>query len=83
MKEVVLEHIPECPDRVVEGSPSLDAERLGQGDLDIVDVVPIPNRLEQGVGKAKHQEVENRFLAEIVIDPIDPILGVVLLEESG
>ena len=68
---MVLDDIPDRPDGVVEGSPSLHTERLDQGDLDVVDVVPIPNRLEQGVGKAKDQEVEDRFFAEIVIDPVD------------
>jgi hypothetical protein len=37
----------------------------------MVDVGPVPDRLEQRVGKAQGQEVLDRFLAEIMIDPVD------------
>jgi hypothetical protein len=36
---------------------------LGHGDLDMVDVVSIPNRFEDRVSEAKHEDVLNRFLS--------------------
>jgi hypothetical protein len=41
----------------------------------MIDVVPVPDRLEQPVGEAQHQNVLHRFLSEIMIDPIDLMLG--------
>src|SRR5260370_19137793 len=34
-----------------------------------------PQRLEDAVGEAQHQDVLDRFLAEKVIDPIDLVFG--------
>ncbi len=51
-----------------------DAELLVDGDLHMIDMVAIPDRLEHAVGKAQHQDVLHRFLAEVVIDPIDLVL---------
>ncbi len=45
-------------------------------------MVAVPDRLEHAVGKAQHQDVLHRFLAEIVIDPVDLVL-VHQLQEFG
>jgi len=34
-------------------SPRADAERLGHRDLDVVDVTPVPERLEEAVAERK------------------------------
>ena len=41
----------------------------------MVDMVAVPERLEDAVGEAQHQDVLDRFLAEEVIDPIDLVFG--------
>ena len=48
---------------------------LGHGDLNVVDMVAVPQRLEDAVGKAQHQDVLNCLFSEEVIDPINLILG--------
>jgi hypothetical protein len=48
-----------------------DAEVLGGGDLDVVDVVAVPHRLEQEVGEAEREDVLHRLLAEVVVDAED------------
>ena len=53
----------------------LDAERLGDGDLHVVDVAAIPDRLEDAVAEAEHQDVLDGLLAEVVIDPVDLVLA--------
>jgi glucose-6-phosphate dehydrogenase assembly protein OpcA len=53
---------------VVPG-PAADAAVLGGGDLDAVDEVAVPDRLEQRVGKAHCDQVLNRLLSEVVVDP--------------
>src|SRR5262249_47532844 len=37
-------------------------------------VIAIPDRLEQPVAKAQHQNVLHRFLSEVVIDAVDLVL---------
>ncbi len=53
------------------------------GDLHVVDIVAVPQRFHHGVGKAEHQYILYRALAQIVIDaehlvlaqvPADPTL---------
>ena len=53
----------------------LQAQPLGHVDLDVIDHVPVPDRLEQAVGEAEREDVEGRFLAEEVIGAED--LGLV------
>ena len=38
-------------------------------------MVAVPQRLEDAVGEAQHQDVLDRFFAEEVIDPIDLVFG--------
>jgi hypothetical protein len=43
--------------------------------LDITQVVIVPDRLEQPVGKTERQDVVDRLLAEEVVDPEYLVLG--------
>ena len=45
-----------------------DAERFGIGDLHLLDMLGIPHRLQEAVGKAEHQQVLGGFLAQKMID---------------
>ena len=51
-----------------------DGEFFLDGDLDMIDVVAIPDRLEHAIGEAKDENVLDGFLAEIMIDPVDLML---------
>ena len=51
-----------------------DAELFVDRDLDVVDVIAVPDRLEHAVGEAQHQDVLDGFLAEVMIDPVDLLL---------
>ena len=53
LKHVVLHHIPDRAGVIVELSPALDAELFCHGDLHALDVIPVPNRFQKAVGKAK------------------------------
>ena len=72
---MVLDDVAEDPRLLVELPAPLDAERLGDGDLDVVDVAPVPERLEDAVAEAEHQDVLRRLLAEVVVDPEDLALA--------
>ncbi len=74
LHQVVLQHVAGRAGLLIEGSASLDADALGAGDLDVIDEVPVPDRLEDAVAEAEHQDVLHRLLAQIVVDAEDLIL---------
>ena len=63
------------PGRVVVAAAPLHAELLGHRDLHVVDVAPVPDRLEDAVGEAEDQDVLDRLLAEVVVDAVDLVLA--------
>jgi len=63
LEEVVLDDVPCGPGLVVEAGTGADTDVLGHRDLHRVDVVRVPDRLEQLVGEAQRQQVLDRFLA--------------------
>ena len=75
LHEVVLDDVPQRPGLLVELAAALDAEALGDHHLDVVDVAPVPDRLEDRVGEPQRQDVLHRLLAHVVVDAED--LGLV------
>ena len=71
LEQVVLHHVAQRAGAVVVGAALTDAERLRDGDLHVVDPVAVPQRLEEGVGEARDQEVLDALLAEVVVDAED------------
>ena len=68
-------HVAQRARAVIVLAPAFDADILGDRDLYVVDVVAVPERLEQHVGKAQRREVLHGLLAEVVIDAEDlPLL---------
>jgi hypothetical protein len=68
---VVLHDVADGADLVVEAAAALDAEGLGHGDLHALDVVAVPDRLEERIGEAEDHQVLDGFLAQIVVDAKD------------
>ena len=60
---------------LVEAGAVVDGERLRHVDLDVVDVVAVPDRLEHAVGEAQRDQVLDRLAAEEVVDPEHALLG--------
>ncbi len=52
----------------VEVRPLIQAQRFGNVDLDVIDEVAVPDRLEKTVGEAERQDVLGRLLAQEVVD---------------
>ena len=71
LEEVVLQDVARRAGLLVERAPVLDAHRLGHGDLDVVHVAPVPDRLEEAVPKAEDHQVADGLLAEVVVDAVD------------
>ncbi len=71
LEHVVLDQVAQRAGAFVIAGPALDPDVLRGGDLDVVDVVAVPDRLEQRVGEPQRQQVLDRLLAQVVIDPED------------
>ena len=65
---MVRHHVAQRPGGVVIAAAAAHAERLRDRYLDMLDMVPVPDRLEQSVGEAKNQNVLYRLLAQIMVD---------------
>src|ERR1700722_13058794 len=68
---MVLDHIADRTGLVVKASTPLNAKVLRHRDLDALDVVPIPERLNKRVGEAECQHVVQCAFSEIVVDTKD------------
>ena len=75
LQEMVLHDVAHRTDRVVESPAILDSEVLGHRDLDRLDVLAVPDRLEQGVREAEVHDVLHRLLSEKVVDAEEALLG--------
>ena len=71
LEHVVLDQVAQRPGLVVEAGAGTDPDVLGGSDLDGVDVVAVPQRLEHAVGEAKRHHVLDRLLAQVVVDAED------------
>ncbi len=80
---MVDDDVAQRADRVVEVAAVLDAEVLGHRDLDAVDVVPVPDRLEHRVGEAEVEDLLEAHLPEEVVDPVELGLVDVLVQLGG
>ena len=51
------------------------ADRFRGGDLHMVDIAAVPERLEDAVAEAEGQDVLHGFLAQVMVDTIDVGFG--------
>ena len=75
---MILDHVAHGAGFFVVIAAPLDAERLRDGDLHVIDVRAVPQRLQQNVGETQRHEILHGFLAEVVINAED-----IALEEDG
>ena len=68
---MILEHVAQKSGVFKIFRPMLDPDGLRHRDLDGINIVAVPDRLENKVRKAEHQNVLNGLLAEIMVDPVD------------
>ena len=77
---MILEDVARRADFLIEATAPSHTEVLRHRDLHVVDVIPVPDRLEERIGKPEVEQVLHRLLAEKVIDAIDRGLGEELME---
>ena len=77
---MVRDHIPQGAGTFVVFAALLDPDGLGCRNLDVIDVVAIPDRFKESVAEAKDEDVLHRLFAKIMIDPIDLIFREVFFD---
>jgi hypothetical protein len=83
LHQVVDDHVAQRADRIVEVTAVLDAEVLRHRDLNRLEVVPAPQRLEHRVREPQEDDLLEAHLPEVVVDPVELRLLDVLMELSG
>ena len=68
---MILHHVSQSTSLVVESTSTLDAHILYCRDLHTLDVVAIPERLEDTISKTQSHDILHRLLSEEVIDAIE------------
>src|SRR5205823_5108796 len=74
LQQMVLEDVPDRARLLVVARAAFDPDRLGDGDLDVVDELAVPDRLEDAVREAQREHVLDGLLAEVVVDAEDLVL---------
>jgi len=72
---MVLHHVAGRAGFLEVLAATLHTDRLGHGDLHVVEVLLVPERFEDGVGEPEDQEILDRLFSEIVVDAIDILLA--------
>ena len=71
LQHVVLHHVAQRAGLVVIAGTAFEPDRLGHGDLHMVDMRIVPKRLVKRVGKAQRHQVLDGLLAQIMVDAED------------
>ena len=80
LEEMVGNHVAEGASGFVEAAAMLDADGFGSGDLNVVDVVAVPERFDDVVGKPENHDVLDGFFAEVVVNAVNLFFGEDFLE---
>ena len=71
LHQVVFDDISQASRGVIKRPATINAECLGHRDLDIADVVAVPDRLEECIGETGVEDVLRCLFAQIMIDAED------------
>ena len=71
LEEVRHDHVTERTHPLVKLGATLDRQCLRHVDLDVADVVAVPDELEDPVGETQGQDVLHGLLTEKVVDPVN------------
>ena len=75
LQQMVLHHVAQRARRLVVSRPGADAFFFRHGNLHVVDLLLVEQRLEDAVREAQDQDVLNGLFSEVVIDPVYLALG--------
>ncbi len=79
---VIGHHVTQGAGVFVETATGFHADGFGGGDLHVVDVMVVPERFEQAVGKAADENVLHCISAQVMIDAVDLLLLMTLSKQA-
>src|SRR5215472_3712224 len=68
---MVLDHVRQRASFLIIAPPAVDADGFRRGDLYIVHIPAIPDRLEDPVAEAEGQDVLHRLFSEVMVDAVN------------
>src|SRR5258708_15158203 len=68
---MILNQIADRSRLLVIRAPTLQSQVLGHGDLQMIDVTPIPDRFKDAIRQAEDQDILHRFFTKVVIDTVN------------
>jgi hypothetical protein len=68
---VILHHIPERAGTLIERPSAFDADRFGDSELHMINIAPVPDRLENCISETEHQKVLRSLFTEIMINSVN------------
>ena len=68
---MIGEHVPDGSGLFVIEATMFHSEGFGYGNLDVIDILPVPYGFKNSIGEAKHQNVLHGFFAQIMINAVD------------
>src|SRR6267142_6421206 len=71
---MILDHVTDRAGLIVERSSALNSEVFRHGNLHALDLIAVPERLQQRVLEAEENHIMHRPLAQIMIDAEDVLL---------
>src|SRR4029453_18445278 len=66
LEKMILDDVAHGAGSVVEGASALNTEIFRHGDLHALDMIPVPEGLQEGIGKTEEEHVVHRPLPEVV-----------------
>src|SRR6185369_2382806 len=70
----VLNYVAKRSCFFIKRTAAFDSQRFSSGDLHVIDVVAIPDGLEDAVAETEYQDVLHRLFAQVVIDAENLVL---------
>jgi hypothetical protein len=65
---MIRNHVAQSARRIIITTARFDADLFSDRNLHVIDIISVPDRLENAVAKAENQNILHGFLAEIMID---------------
>ena len=72
---MIWNHVAQCPRLIEISTTLLYTHRLRIRDLYMIDVTPVPDRLENGVVKPENHDVLYGLLTQVVINAVDLVFA--------
>ena len=71
---MILKYISDDPSALVISRPTTNTNGFCNGNLNVIDILPVPELFENAIGKSKYQDILDRFFPQVVVNPINLVL---------